>query len=446
MRQHRETAISLPNAQFMRLGTEAADAAASTFFRPILSGHTSTGSGAPADRRRRKLWAFPTYLHCSIVGTCLSTIELLKIMAKFKGLALRDDSDLAIHEAAVTAAGHHDDLGRFLHKALDRRHAATIKRFNKAQDAHDVCCLWDEALQSGDIPGAYWALLTHPATTDELMKGAFGDVHMLSHLVGAANRADIRRLCALEAENADLTLKVEKQQAQLREAIVTRDAMIRRLNDVLAKQIAQERRTCPGADLSERPDEISALHDLIAALQKRLATEAGRRERAEQQHALVRAALAEANAALDDANKRAQELHEELAAAEAQLASVADCTGSERGYDLPLNLQGSRLLYVGGRSGQSHRLRAIVEGAQAEWLHHDGGLEERKGLLAGLVNGADAVFFPVDCVSHDAAGVLKRLCRQAGKPYLPLRNASLTSFMVALRRLKRPSLQASSTT
>jgi hypothetical protein len=79
---------------------------------------------------------------------------------------------------------------------------------------------------------------------------------------------------------------------------------------------------------------------------------------------------------------------------------------------------GERLHYVGGRSGQVHRLRAIVQAAQAEWLHHDGGLEARKGLLAGLVNGADAVFFPVDCVSHDTAGVLKRLCRQAGKPYL----------------------------
>ena len=120
---------------------------------------------------------------------------------------------------------------------------------------------------------------------------------MLSHLVGAANRADIQRLATLETERAELALKVEKQQAQLREAIVTRDVTIRRLN-----------------------------------------------------------------------------------------------------------------------------------------------MEERKELLAGLVGRADTVFFPVDCISHEAAAGLKRLCRQAAKPYLPLRSASLTSFIAALPRLEQTGL------
>jgi hypothetical protein len=49
-------------------------------------------------------------------------------------------------------------------------------------------------------PGRYWALLSHAAATETIVKKAFQDVHMLSHLVGAANRADIRRLRELEAE------------------------------------------------------------------------------------------------------------------------------------------------------------------------------------------------------------------------------------------------------
>jgi len=47
---------------------------------------------------------------------------------------------------------------------------------------------------------------------------------MLSHLVGAANRADIRRLRQLEAENAQLEAKVARQQKDLRDAAVARDA------------------------------------------------------------------------------------------------------------------------------------------------------------------------------------------------------------------------------
>jgi hypothetical protein len=51
--------------------------------------------------------------------------------------------ELAIHEEAVKAAGHHDIAGRLLHKALDRRHEATIKRFHKAQDIEAVRLLWE---------------------------------------------------------------------------------------------------------------------------------------------------------------------------------------------------------------------------------------------------------------------------------------------------------------
>jgi hypothetical protein len=73
-----------------------------------------------------------------------------------------------------------------------------------------VRALWADAVRRGEIPGAYWATLTHPAATQAIVREAFGEVHMLSHLVGAANRADIRRLCQLEAENAALQARLDR--------------------------------------------------------------------------------------------------------------------------------------------------------------------------------------------------------------------------------------------
>src|ERR1700732_42175 len=61
--------------------------------------------------------------------------------------------------------------------------------------------------KQGDIPGAYWAALTHPATTQEIVTRIFAGVHMLSHVVGTVNRADIRRLQQLEADNAALSAR-----------------------------------------------------------------------------------------------------------------------------------------------------------------------------------------------------------------------------------------------
>src|SRR5262249_17220129 len=102
------------------------------------------------------------------------------------------------------------------------------------------------------------------------------------------------------------------------------------------------------------------------------------------------------------------------------------------------------LLYVGGRAGQIARLRRHAERCAATLLHHDGGIEASSTLLSGLVARADAVLFPVDCVSHAAVGIVKALCRQAGKPYLPLRSAGIVPFLAALRNPAVIALAASS--
>jgi hypothetical protein len=139
------------------------------------------------------------------------------------GADTADDHDL--HKQGVTLAGRAHGGGKLIQKALDRRHEAAIKQFAKAKDEATLGEMWDDAVRRGDIPGAYWAVLSHPATTDGLMRRVFGDVHMLSHMVGAANRADIRRLRQLENENADLAVKLEGQQRQLRDGFIARDAM-----------------------------------------------------------------------------------------------------------------------------------------------------------------------------------------------------------------------------
>jgi hypothetical protein len=93
---------------------------------------------------------------------------------------------------------------------------------------------------------------------------------------------------------------------------------------------------------------------------------------------------------------------------------------------------GATLLYVGGRVRQVPQFRRLVEHAGAHFLHHDGGVEHSLGLLPGLISRADHVFFPVDCISHDAAATIKRLCRMTGKSYRSLRTASLSCLLSGL--------------
>jgi len=127
-------------------------------------------------------------------------------------------------------------------------------------------------------------------------------------------------------------------------------------------------------------------------LQKRLSGEVRRRERAEQRHETVRTALSEANAALRTAHEDVQRLCEEVETVEARLSAQIrdDSAGLSH---LQADMKGSRILYVGGRPGQIPRIRAFVEAALGEFLHHDGGVEERTGLLAGMVSRTEYLLF-----------------------------------------------------
>ncbi|MDQ2106703.1 DUF2325 domain-containing protein, partial [Azospirillum isscasi] len=94
----------------------------------------------------------------------------------------------------------------------------------------------------------------------------------------------------------------------------------------------------------------------------------------------------------------------------------------------PTDLGGRAILYVGGRTKSLPHLRAAVETRNGCLLHHDGGFEQTTRCLEGLVERADVVVCPVDCVSHDACLRVKGLCRRMGKPFVPMRSAGATSF------------------
>jgi hypothetical protein len=378
--------------------------------------------------KRSRIWELAPSLHCSIIGTCLSTAELRRVLIK-AGVAGRDASDHDLHQQGVRLAGQHGGPAKLLQKALDERHRLAIKQFARAGTQDELRALWRAARARGDIPGAYWAVLTHPMA-GSLIGEAFGDVHMLSHLVGAANRADIRRLRTLEAEKAELEAKVLKQQEQLREAIVSRDARIRELSDLLASDLARE--TTEPLDPDAGGSERAALARLVADLECRLGRETHRRRLVEDRLGACRDGLLREREARVAAERRHAAALRELDAIEASMAG-APTRSAERMACAP-QIQGMAILYVGGRPSQVGQVRALAERSGAGFLHHDGGTEENPALLPGLIGRADAVLFPVDCVSHAAAWTVKQLCRRAHKPYLPLRGGSVGSFLAALVR------------
>jgi hypothetical protein len=403
---------------------------------PINPGAKDPGA-LPQAKRRTVIWDLHHSMHCSIIGTCLSSAELRRLLIKVNAVGVEAANDHDLHMLGVMLAGRPEAGAKVLQKTLDRRHETAIKQFARAKDAAALSRMWDDALKRGDIPGAYWATLTHPSATDEIARRVFGDVHMLSHLVGAANRADIRRLTALENQNAALNEKLERQQRQLRDGFVERDATIGRLNAVLAQTIARG----DGPPVSS--DEFArTTKETIADLERRLSHEIGRRERLEKRVEVLNSALSETEQARHHAEHRCKLLADELASVEPRLDSLF-ATG-ESNADGALDLTGRIVLYVGGRANQVPQLAALVERGGGTFLHHDGGVEQSAALLPGLISRADWTLFPVDCISHDAMGTIKRVCRQTQKQFRPLRTSSLTCTLAELSRLAGSEMQRAS--
>ncbi len=390
------------------------------------SGADARVASSPANlpKQRTRIWDLHNSLHCSIIGTCLTTGELRRLLGKLNvvGAETADNHDL--HMLGVLLAGRPQAGAKHLQKTLDRRHQTALNQFAKAKDAAAVRTLWEDAMTRGDIPGAYWALLTHPAATDAMVKQAFGEVHMLSHLVGAANRADIQRLRKLEDDNAVLAAKLERQQRQLRDGFASRDETVRRLSDALARKASD------GVATAGTSDDSSALNSALAERDRRLTPESARSERLQQRLDAILAERDEAKRGQQRSEQACEGLRSELVFVERQLEALL--RPDEDQSAAAIDLGSMTVLYVGGRAHQAPQLRSLVERLNGRFLHHDGGLEQSAALLPGLVSRAEFAVFPVDCVSHDAVASLKRLCRQAGKRYVPLRTSSLACLLSGL--------------
>ena len=414
--------------------------------RPEFDKLPSAGSpDATPSSRRRLLWEIWDGYHCSICGTCLSFADLGRIAAKAGIRFESDESEYGIHGCFVQLAAKPGRVAKLTQKVLDRKYRSAVDRFRRAKCETQLGELWSRALAEGDVPGPYWALMTHPRSTPDLLVRAFGEVHMLSHLAGATNRADIRRLRALEGEREALT----EELAAARRRLSEREAEHRRhMQDHLTERrelthrlrAAQEAGTRLG-QIEERLREfengetVRRLRMQTAALESELG-EATRQLRNEtQRRSALENELSALQASHQEIDSTIRALNTECDALETLLASgIHDANGGAIESGRAVDLCGRRIAYVGGRSGIVGHFRALVERLNGHFIHHDGGVEDHEGRLGRILGQADVVLCPVDCVSHRACLRAKQFCKRAAKPFVPLRSAGLSSFVTGLRR------------
>jgi hypothetical protein len=372
--------------------------------------------------RRRKLWELPHAYHCALIGTCLPVPDMRRL-APHSGYDVSKMTDYSLHTVVVGYCEERSALTEAIQRFLDKRHAQAIARFTPAKSAAEIAYAWREALAAGeDVPGALWAAWTHSCTDDDLGREIHGDIHMLSHQVGTALRADLRQL------------EQHRREAQT----------LRQEFEALHRKLDDERRT-HAAELATLSRELELSRQRaaqVAALERELGAAA--RERKEhaalQQRATMLAARAEALEEWNGTNARhAAQLEIELKAARAALATVAttEVDAPVCGRDCPPGpaLEGRCVLCVGGRSGLVDGYRKLVEQHGGRFLHHDGGQQESLQRIDAAIANADAVICQTGCVSHTAYWRMKDACKKLGKPCVFVQSPGVGSFARSLAAL-----------
>jgi hypothetical protein len=349
--------------------------------------------------------------------------ELRKVVRQ-SGVILEDrPSNYDLHAVMVAQAEHSGRAARNLQKMLDAKYRRSVRALSKCRESQALARHWQEAMASGDIAGTLWALLTHPHVDSKLVRRAYEDVHMLSHLQGASNRADLKRLRALERELAELQETLRKTRHYQQQQIRKRDALIRRQArelEVAGKSQSPQPEASDAESIAGLGRENQSLAKRLDWTESRLAERDVQMARLQEERLGLQELLDESKQELRAMEQYVKRL---LAAAEAH----------ENRQDTALDLGGMRILYVGGQTRLAPHLRSLVEAHNGRFEHHDGGVEESRAGLQCALAGADLVFCPVDCISHDACQRAKQHCWQQNKRFIPLRSSGLSAFAAGLR-------------
>lgn len=373
--------------------------------------------------RRHKLWQLPTRAHCPIIGICL-TLDELAWAAGQSGLNLTADNAYLLHSRLVQLISQNLPPTRRMQKILDCKHARWIQAYDSLESAGDRTRFWREALKNGQVPGAFWALISHRETPPELIDRALGDVHMLPYLQGAANRADLEYLAQLEREVQELKARLERQQSRHQES----QQQSRQLIAAQEKALQNLRQQLGAA----RPDH-SRLQQELDCTRRRYTLINRQKNWAFKQLQRQHARITEQKEKLQQLQTQLQEITRERDALEASMENLLQPAAEPHPFPR-LDLHGRKLAYVGGRTTLLPRLKSFVEAHNGQLYCHDGGIEDNRLELCRCLYRADLVFCPVDCVSHNACLQVKKFCKRHSKRFIPLRNASIAAFTCKLKQ------------
>ena len=366
---------------------------------------------------RKRIRDIDNSYHCSIIGTCLTLGEVRALFEKIYGEDLSECSDYTLHGMAVKGAGELSRFSNKLTEKLNSKYKADVFKSSKLNTRAEIEKFWKSSVAEGNVSGPYWAVLSHLGCTEELRSQVFGEVHMMSHLSGACERTNIFELKDKDKRIDNLVAVIEKLRLKMNDTALKSRALVRE-NRILLQERSEPRLMSVNDSILTESD-FAKLNYKIEKYKRKFAVSEKRNKELEAR--LFR--LTEELNSSKELNKVMNNFsveHEDH-----------ECCDTSAAF-IPSDLQGRKVLLVGGRVSMVPHCKYVVEAMNGKFFYHDGGKEQSRTALQKIVLAADVVICALDCVSHDASRCVKRMCCEEQRVIM-MKNSGLSTFT---RKLK----------
>lgn len=416
----------------------------------------------PVSHRRlpqpKKIWEIESCYKCSLIGICLTRIELRKL-ARERIFAVESGDDYRLHADFIRISDRSEPQGKALHKYLVKKYQVRTKKYLQATTDEAIKELWDRDMAEGLLDSAWWSVLTHPTASPHLVSRLYGFLHMLGHDSLNSHHKERLHSQRLSAKVAMLeeVLGSERQHYRQEKRLVQAEIQVLQQTAAQLRLVEQNNTTLREENIKLRQevhtwqsdgghsshqkeiddlrqgnnaligriDELGSELDSIREEFRSISDQLARTETLRQQLALHGAEQAKEIASLE--NLLMRHITQEATCSQCADQHTANCPG--------LSLCGKTVLYVGGLNNLIPHYRQLVEQCGGRFLHHDGGKEASRTLLPKMLTTADAVLCPIDCVSHDACNCVKKMCKRFQKPFVLMRSAGLSSLAKGLSEI-----------
>lgn len=365
---------------------------------------------------RMSIWDIPEYQLCTVVGTCLDLNHLRKLKNRFMkfGLDMPLKSNYDLHACCVSVCRNRNWLSRAINKTINQQFSRQLQEVRSLQDDEAIRSLWQsrESEDMQSLAGYYWAIITSHCASSALKEDIYGEVHMISHISG---QNSVTSLHEREMQIQQMRFELQKKDRTIARRNMQID-QIRRVSEGLENQlrnlIAQKTKKNTELEKSKKSPEVyEQVIDSQMGCIDRLQT---RVDKQKQEISDLRLMLQQQQSRSHVNN-----------AVNSPKAPAQESANTNAGAS---DLCGKKILYVGGYARHRNKFQRFTEKINGCFLYHDGGVQQSVYQLDELVKRADAVFCPVDCISHGAVDRIKSISRRECKDCVFLRNASLSSY------------------